>query len=498
MKGKFRSQITVVGGGPGGLAAAIRLAAAGCQVTVLERNARVGGKMNALEWHGFHWDTGPTLLTMPQVLADLWSAVGAKLDDDIDLMPMPETCRYRWQDGTVINADAAFWARPEVAAFLRHAKGYHDPGAITRLDPPPAGRQNPRTAGNLPGLRQLWMRLDPRSLARVNAGIFPRSPHLQQVFNSFATCRGSSPYAAPAALQAIPYSLARFGGWYPRGGMVAIAAAMENLALRQGVTIETGEEVARLQENSGRWTVFHRPTAGGAVRPRQCDGIVCNMDALAATRAFLDPSFEPRQPLSMSGFMIHAAVARTYPDLGHHNTLFSSDYPREFRGIFTTGDPVGEPTVSIAISAKSDATRAPAGCENWSVLVNAPALKPGIEWPVIAARYADAILGGLTRHGVDDPRPHIRWMRIVTPEDFSVNHLAMGGSFHGYASHSLFPAGKRPAIASGRPGLVFAGGSTRPGGGIPAVVLSGQLAASTLLTQLGRAPHPPATATPAA
>ena len=496
MKGKFRSQVMVIGGGLGGLAAAIRLAVAGCQVTVLERNPRVGGKMNTMEWQGYQWDTGPSLLTMPHVLENLWTAAGAKLEEDIELVALPESCRYRWHDGKVINEDEAFWARPEVAEFLHHAKGLYDISANSFLHHPLAEWYKQLTFENLPLLRHLPKLADPRSIARTTAGFFPASPQLQQIFNRFATYNGSSPYQAPSAFHIIPYVQARFGGWYVRGGMYAIAAAMEKLARRHGVMIETGEEVARVQENSGKWTVFHRPTGGGAMRPRQCDGIICNMDTLAATRAFLDPAFEPKAPLSMSGFVIHAAVARSYPELAHHNILFSGDYPREFRDIFSHGEPAGEPTVYICISSKSEPSRAPEGCENWFVLVNAPALKPGYDWADVSSRYADAILGGMTRHGLADPRPHIRWMRTVTPDDFATTHLAMGGALYGYASHTTTSSFHRPAMASGRPGFVFAGGSTHPGGGVPLVVLSGQMAANTLLTQLGKPAIPLADARP--
>jgi phytoene desaturase len=485
---KFKSRVIVIGGGLGGLAAAIRLAVAGCQVTVFERGERVGGKMGTLEWEGFQWDTGPSLLTMPHVLADLWAAAGAKLEEDLELLPLPQTCRYRWQDGTVVDEDEEFWQLPEVAAFLRHARGLYDISANTFLHHPLGEWKRQLTLRNLPLLRHLPKLADPRAMARTSAGFFPKSPHLQQLFNRFATYNGSSPYKAPSAFHIIPYVQARFGGWYAKGGMVAIARAMEKLALSKGVRVECGQEVARLQENAGRWTVFHRASEGGPVRPSHCEGVVCNMDTLAATKRFLDPGFTPKAELSMSGFVIHAAIGRGYPELAHHNILFSGDYEREFREIFHEASPASEPTIYISISGKSEAGRAPEGCENWFVLVNAPAAKPGFEWIHFAPKYADRILGMMTRFGLEDPRPHVRWMKTVTPEDFEMNHLAMGGALYGYASHSATSAFKRPAMAGAAPRLVFTGGSTHPGGGIPLVVLSGQMAARELLMQFGRPP----------
>src|SRR5690349_5825128 len=115
--------VGVVGGGLAGLACAARLARHGLDVTVYERNERVGGKMNLYRWEGYTWDTGPSLLTMPQVLRELWADLGASLEQDLELERMPVTCLYHWRDGARLVQDAAFWAQPEIAAFLEHARG---------------------------------------------------------------------------------------------------------------------------------------------------------------------------------------------------------------------------------------------------------------------------------------------------------------------------------------------------------------------------------------
>lgn len=485
---KFRPVVTVVGGGLGGLAAAIRLAVAGCQVTIFERGGRTGGKLGSLEWEGFRWDNGPSLLTLPHVLEDLWAAAGAKREDDLELLPLETTCRYRWPDGTVIDEGEAFWRQPEVAAFLAHARGIYDLGANVLLHHPAGEWKQHLSWRSLPLLRHLPKLADPRPMARTAAAFFPGSPHGQRIFAHQAARVGSSPYLAPSALHGFAYQLARFGGWYPRGGLAAIAAAMDKLARSLGVRVECGQEVARLQENAGRWTVFHRATEGGPVRPFHCHGIVCNMDALAATRMFFDPGFAPKTASSASGFLIQAAVGREFPELAHHNVLFPADAEREFAEIFGEKSPAGEPTLSITISSKTEPGMAPEGCENWSVLVQAPPASPDLEWAHFAPKYADRILGMLPRFGIEDPRPHVRWMRLTTPEDFACRDLSPGGAFYGPAIHSLAGLLRRPAMTGTAHGLVHAGASTHPGGGIPQVVLSGQMAARELLIQLGRPP----------
>lgn len=484
----FRPRFLVIGAGLGGVAAAIRLARAGSEVTVIDRQEKPGGKMGELEWEGFRWDTGPSLLTMPHVLEDLWAQAGRKLKHDLELIPLETTCRYRWQDGTVINEDAEFWQRPEVAAFLRHAKGIHDLSVPTFLSKPPGAWFRALGFSGLRHLAHLPKLMDPRPLARLIEKSFPGDPHVAQIFARFATYNGSSPYRTPSAFAIIPYAQAAFGGWYVRGGMRRVAAAMIRLAESLGVRFEAETEAVRFERNAAQWTVFVRDVGGGPISPRRCDGVVCNQDALAATRRFLDPSFKPRHQLSTSGFVIHAAVGKTYPELAHHNILFSQDYPDEFADLFDQRIPTDNPTIYIAASCKTEAGRAPEGCENWFVLVNAPAAVDGFNWDLHAPRYADRILGKLPAFGLEDPRPHLRWMKTFTPEQFAERDLSWGGALYGYASHGPRSAFIRPPMLSRERGLVFTGGSTHPGGGVPLVVLSGQMAASLVMQQLtGRA-----------
>lgn len=467
MRGKFKPQILVIGGGLGGLAAAARLARAGCQVTLTERNERVGGKMNTLSWQDFHWDTGPSLLTMPHVLEALWESLGAKLEEDLTLLRLPESCLYHWQDGSTLREDSAFWRSPDVAAFLKYSQGLYDISANTFLHNPPTEWKKQLRLSNLPLLRHFPKLADPRTMARTTKRFFPSSPQLQQLFNRFATYNGSSPYATPSAFNIIPYVQARFGGWYVKGGMYQIAAALEKRARKLGVVIETGVEVTRLQENSGHWTVFQRPTSGGPASPRTFTGIVCNQDRLEATKRFLDPIFKPTRTLSSSGFVIRAAIGRSYPELSHHNIFFPQDSENEFREIFHENAVPTQPTIYVAISAKSDPARARPGCENWFVLINTPPTDANTHWPSLAPRLADRIFSSLTRFGLDDPRPHILWQSYFTPADFASDYLATGGALYGYASHSPTTAFRRPAMTCDKHGLVFTGGSTHPGVACP-------------------------------
>lgn len=484
MDPRFRKRVLVIGGGLGGLAAAVRCAHAGCEVTVIDRQEEPGGKMCEYQWQGYRWDMGPSLLTMPHVLRELWEQCGARLENDVELIPLDNTCRYHWSDGTVVEENADFWARPEVAAFLRHSHALYDLGANVFLHHPLSEWSRHLKLSTLGKLGHLPKMLDPRSLAATTERFFPDSPHLRQLFNRFATYNGSSPWLTPSAFHIIAGVQQRFGGWYARGGMVAIARALTTLARRKGVRFETGMEALRIQRNGPGWTVFIRPPEGGAVRPLNGDGIICNQDALAATQRFLDPGFTPKRTLSSSGFVIAAALDTTFPDLDHHNIFFSDDYPAEFRAIFEEGESPRDPTIYICNSSHTDPGRAPAGGSNWFVLVNTPALKPGADWERFASSYADTILSKLTRFGLPDPRPHILHRKLFTPADFAIRDLSHGGALYGYASHGSLASFLRPSMVSPQHGFVFAGGSTHPGGGVPLVLLSGQMAARLLMHQL--------------
>lgn len=228
-------KILVIGAGLGGLAAAIRLARAGHAVEVWEKNAEAGGKLKEIRDGAFRWDTGPSLLTMPDVLRDLYTAAGERLKDHLDLVRLDSACRYFWTDGTVIDEDSAFWARPEVARFLEYARGIYELSGEAFLNHPPSQMWRAFTPRNFSKLRHLPKVATTQTLAaEVHRRI--TDPHLRQIFLRFATYNGSSPYATPATFNIIPYVEATFGPWYVRGGMVKIARELQALAERNGVS----------------------------------------------------------------------------------------------------------------------------------------------------------------------------------------------------------------------------------------------------------------------
>jgi phytoene desaturase len=184
---------------------------------------------------------------------------------------------------------------------------------------------------------------------------------------------------------------------------------------------------------------------------------------------------------SCSGFILLLGVRKTHPELAHHNIFFSADYGQEFEEIFVEGVPPSQPTIYVAITSKETPEDAPTGCENWFVLVNAPALGPAWNWETQATSYRDRVLESLAECGFD-VRDHIEFEKILTPVDLERLTGARRGALYGASSNNRWAAFRRPHNrAADVKGLYFAGGTTHPGGGVPMVALSGKVASDLLL-----------------
>ncbi|SSC22553.1 Carotenoid/retinoid oxidoreductase [Klenkia terrae] len=479
------ARVVVVGAGLGGLAAAARLAAAGHTVTVLEQAPEVGGKLGwfARDGHGF--DTGPSLVTLPQVLRDLFAATGAPLDDVLDLVRLDPAVTYRFADGTRVAvpgdlSGAREVLGPEWSALLDRA------GEIWRATEQPFLRsplQGARTLARLARSADDVRTVAPWSSLRGLGAQYLTDPRLRVLLDRYATYSGSDPRRAPAALATVPWVEQAFGSWYVRGGLRRLALAVAERAAQCGAVVRTSTPVTRVLVEGGRTTGVQ--LAGGERVP--ADAVVVNADATALYDRLL-PADAPvrraratlaRATPSSSGFVLLLALRGRTPDLAHHTVLFPDDYDAEFDGLFTDPRPLADPTVYV--SAPDDpATRPDEDSESWFVLVNAPRHEPGrgVDWdaPGLADSYADRVLAVLARRGLD-VRDRIRWREVRTPADLGRATGSVGGSIYGTSSNGARAAFLRPANASPLPGLYLVGGSAHPGGGLPLVTLSAEIVA---------------------
>lgn len=482
--------VIVIGAGIGGLSAAIRLAAAGRHVIVLEQNSSVGGKMGEIHANGFRWDSGPSVITMRHVFEDLFISVGRRLDDYLSLQAVEPLTRYFYPDGTVFDASRDW---PKIAEQLERIEPRDVEGFLRFLAYAARLYRIASPAfiyGDPPSLRSLT-RVPPLDVLKIDglrtmdAAIrdYVHSSHLRQLLGRFATYVGSSPYRAPATLNVIAHVELTGGVWYPQGGIYRIARAMARLAAELGVEIRTGCGVRHISVEAGQ--VRGVCLRDGAVIDTRT--VIANADVTTVYERLL-PDVNPqrvrqltRQEPSCSGFIMLLGVEGQHPELAHHNIFFSSDYRCEFVDIFERGLPPEEPTVYVAISSKSDPQDAPPGCENWFVLVNVPALNDQFDWQIQAEEYGRRVLNRLAVFGLD-VRHQIRIQRILTPVDLERQTGARRGALYGASSNNRFAAFLRPKNRAGDiKGLYFVGGTTHPGGGVPMVTLSGKVAARMVL-----------------
>ena len=483
-----KAPVIVIGAGIGGLTAAVWLANAGIPVTILEKNSTVGGKMSQWQDHGYRWDTGPSVITMRHVIAELFTTTGRRLEDYLTLLPVEPLTRYFYPDGIVLDATRDLSRLlPQIEAldprdgegylaFLAYAARLHRlTGPLFIYGEPPTWRTLTQVSPR-DGLQvDAWRTMQ----ARIERHV--RSPHLRQLLGRFATYVGASPFHASSTLNVIAHVELAGGVWYPQGGIYTIAEALARLARELGVTIETGCDVREIVVRNGR-AAGARLTDG---RERPAAAIIANVDVTTVYQRLLPASatvsrrraqLERIEP-SCSGFVMLLGVAGQHPQLAHHNIFFGSDYRREFDDIFTRGTPPTDPTIYVAITGKTDPAHAPAGHENWFVLVNAPATGPQFDWRREAASYRDRVLARLAAHGVD-VRDRIRAERLLTPVDLGEMTAAYRGALYGTGMNSVLAPFRRPHNRSEEvAGLFFVGGTTHPGGGVPMVMLSGKLAA---------------------
>ncbi len=476
----------IVGAGIGGIASAIRLAIKGYRVDVFEGNAYPGGKLSSFEMKGYRFDAGPSLFTLPHLVDDLFRLAGKQPADYFEYQKLPETCRYFYEDGTRFIADS----EPEllaatiekhlgepaehVLAHLRDSAVKYDVTEKLFLHRSlhKLGTYFNRDA--LKGYLNLH-RLDAfRSMSKANAARF-RDPRVVQLFNRYATYNGSDPYQTPATMNIIPHLEYNIGAFFPKGGMVAITNSLVRLAQEVGVTFHYNSPVEKLLADGSLITSVQ--VQG---QTKRYDLIVSNMDVVNTFRRLLPDAKQPervlRQTKSTSALIFYWGVKKKFPELGLHNIFFSHDYPTEFNHLFAHKTIHDDPTVYLNITSKYEPGDAPAGGENWFVMVNAPA-NDGQDWDALIARTRTNILSKLSRQMRVDVESLIECEDVLDPRLIESRTSSSQGALYGNSSNNRFAAFLRHANFSRQfENLYFVGGSVHPGGGVPLCLLSAKIA----------------------
>lgn len=501
-----KSSVVVIGGGLGGLAAACTLAARGHKVTLLDKNAWVGGKAAVLNLGGYRFDMGPTILLMPSVLRRIFAEAGRSLESALDLVRLDPQWRCFFPDQSVLDLAE----KPEtMAANLRtfSPQTGADTQYVRMLE------KSRRMSGvsnryffwkSIGSLRdtfdakntfQLSVLRDLRDMKIGSTlGGTVRSliddHRVAQMVDHFTQYVGSAPALSPAVLLGIAAMQVDEGVWYPRGGTRAVPEALAALAVDLKVDIKINTMVRQMVVEAGR--VRAVKLQNGQEIP--ADAVVCNSDVVRAHKELLpqatDTRFSRRRSYepACSGVVLYLGLREAYPHLAHHNFVFSENPEAEFHDIYKQGQPAADPTCYLAATSRSDPTTAPPGGEALYILVHTPWLRAGQDWSKMLPGYRDVILKKLeTCAGMPDIRSRIVCESALTPEDIRDRYHVWQGAIYGLASHGRLtgafkPANRHPDIR----GLYMAGGSVHPGPGMPMALMSGWIAADALDQDFGQ------------
>jgi phytoene desaturase len=491
-----RPHIAIIGAGPGGLASAMLLAASGAQVTVLEKDAVVGGRTRVIESGGYRFDLGPTFFLYPRILSEVFAACGTSLEEEVELIRLDPQYRliFEGQDG-----DAVLDATPDMARMEAQIAGLcpADVPGLRRfmadnrwkmdafrpvLEAPFLSRRRMLGRDVLKSLPQL------RVHKQVDGDLqrYFSDPRVRLAFSFQTKYLGMSPFKCPSMFTILSFLEYEYGVFHPRGGCGSVSEAMQRVAERIGVEFRFRTAADRITFTGRRATGVE---AGG--QHIAADAVVLNGDFSHAVpklvpdalrRDWSDRKIE-RARYSCSTFMLYLGVEGRFPQLAHHTVLLASEYQRNIRQI-ESGELPDVPSLYVQNPVATDDTMALPGHSALYMLVPVPNLRHGCEWTEAdTKRYRDLAIGRLKTLGIEDIESRIRFERIVTPrdwrDDFAVGY---GATFN--LSHDLMQ------MLSFRPrnrfndteGLYLVGGGTHPGSGLP-VIYEGARITSRLIQE---------------
>ncbi len=480
-------RVVIVGAGLGGLSAALRLAGAGRSVTVVEREQVPGGRAGVLETGGYRFDTGPTVLTMPELLDEALACVGERLADRVELVRLDPAYRAWFPDGSSLDVRASVEATAQEVAQVcgpREADGFRRFAAWTRalyraemahfidrnLDSP-RSLVGPATA-RLVALGA-FRRLAPKVAS------FLRDERTRRLFSFQAMYAGLSPYDALAVYGVIAYMDSVAGVYFPRGGMHEVPRALAAAAEKAGVEFRYGTEVTSVQMRGGR--AHGVLTRDGSRIP--ADVVVLNPDLPVAWRSLLSGAPVPRRLATLryapSCVVLLAGSRASYSRIAHHNIHFGRAWRRTFREVIDEGRLMSDPSLLVTSPTVTDPSLAPPGRSSYYLLAPTPNLDAALDWDVVGPRYRDELVARVEQLGYVGFGAGIEIEDVTTPAGWAARGMERGTPFA--AAHTFGQTGPfRPANLA-FDNVVFVGSGTQPGVGVPMVLVSGRLAAERIL-----------------
>lgn len=488
---------SVIGSGFGGLALAIRLQSAGVQTTLFEKRDRPGGRAYVYEQDGFTFDAGPTVVTDPSALEELFALSGRKLSDYVELLSVDPFYRLVWEDGYSFDycsdearlleqiraknpPDAEGYRRFHDYSIELFREGYLKLGAAPFLNFWSMIRVAPQLIG-LQSFRSVYDRL----------GDFVKDPQLRQAFSFHTLLVGGDPFKT-SAIYALIHALERkWGVWFPRGGTGALIAGLVRLFEDLGGTVRLNAPVAEIEVTNGR-------TTGVIIEGGErfaCDAVASNADIVHTYASLLSKSEAGRRAarslkskrFSNSLFVAYFGLKRKHPDIAHHTIIFGPRYRELISEIFSGPTLPDDFSLYLHRPTATDPALAPEGCDAFYVLSPVPHLgKADIDWSVEGPRYRDRIFAYLESRHLPGLTSDLVTSRIFTPNDFETElnaHLGSAFSIEPILTQSAFFRAHNRDDHIG--GLYVVGAGTHPGAGIPGVVGSAKATAGLMLSDLG-------------
>ncbi|MCD7973353.1 MAG: phytoene desaturase [Candidatus Azobacteroides sp.] len=488
-------KIGIIGSGIAGLAAAVRMAVKGHEVTVYEKNNYPGGKISELYLKDYRFDTGPSLFTLPELAEELFRLCGEDMADYLPYRRLDVNCKYFFPDGTLFNfyhdkeqlveeIKDKTWEDPDhFIQRMQQAKEMYELSAPVFIFSSFQKLSDFNTAPYRKLGRKLFKLDFFRTMHGANRRDF-RDSRIVQLFDRYATYNGSSPYRAPATLNMIAHLENNIGSFFPEKGMYAIIHSIYLLALKNEVKFCFGKKVEEIITRNGKAT--------GLVyegKAEDFDIVISDSDVRYVAN-YMIPEHPLRKRLnklapSSSALVFYWGIRHTYSRLELHNVLFSDNYKKEFKKIFDEKTLPDDPTIYIFISSKLVKEDAPPGCENWFVMVNAPA-DDGQDWEELISRARKNIIAKINKTLNTAIENYIEAEQIANPQTIEEQTLSVDGALYGPASNSPMSAFLRhPNYLKQINDLYFVGGSAHPGGGIPLCLASAEIVEKEITLKYG-------------
>ena len=484
----------VIGSGFGGLALAIRLQAAGCRTVIFEKRDKPGGRAYVYRDQGFSFDAGPTVITAPDCLKELFSLAGKSMDDYVRLLRVDPFYRLFWQDGFKFDYsdDTALIEAQIAEKSPRDVEGYRKFLSYSQE----VFREGYEKLAHVPFLNWSNMVAVAPQLVRLKAyrSVYSmvakhiEDPQLRQLFSFHSLLVGGNPFTTTSIYTLIHYLERKWGVFFPEGGTAALVQALVKLFTDLGGELRLNAETAEIETGAGAV----KAVVGKSGQREEFDLVASNADVFHTYDTLLrnEAAAAPmrkrlsRSAYSMSLFLIYFGTRRRYPNLLHHNIIFGPRYRELLADIFTRGRLADDLSLYLHAPTRSDPTLAPPGCEAFYVLSPVPHLgKLAIDWRSEGPAYAERILAYLELHYMPELRREIVTQRIFTPEDFKSElnaHLGSAFSLEPRLTQSAyFRVHNRDKHIRG---LYFVGAGTHPGAGIPGVVNSAKATAAIILS----------------